>query len=166
MPGMTKAEFQNCQNSGSAYWVHGDISFVMASKLFAVNHGSNRTFGPVLCGSVHGPRASPNQTGKRFSVLGPPEQFHFGLADPNHSEPLSTSTSTSSASTSDYSLQDLHSRLIMLPLGFLRCTSFHFEKSAIGAEMTTSHPLTASIFVALTKWELLPRRNAFKGKIG
>ncbi|KAG1726360.1 uncharacterized protein EDB91DRAFT_1086810 [Suillus paluster] len=36
MPGMTKAEFQNCQNCGSAYWVHGDISFVMASKLFAV----------------------------------------------------------------------------------------------------------------------------------
>ncbi|KAG1731082.1 uncharacterized protein EDB91DRAFT_1338665 [Suillus paluster] len=36
MPGMTKAEFQNCQNCGSAYWVHGDISFVMASKQFAV----------------------------------------------------------------------------------------------------------------------------------
>ncbi|KAG1805489.1 hypothetical protein EV424DRAFT_1558738 [Suillus variegatus] len=83
------------------------------------NHGSNRTFGPVLDGSVHGSGVSLNRTGNRFSVLSPAEPFYFGSVLPNRSEPFSTLTSTPLTSMST-KLRDLHSSL--LPLAFLRQT--------------------------------------------
>ncbi|KAG1818309.1 hypothetical protein EV424DRAFT_1620499 [Suillus variegatus] len=70
-----------------------------------MNHGLNRTFGPVLCGSVRGSLTSQNRTENQFSVLGHLEQFHSGLGHPNHSEPSTLPSFTS-----------------MLPLAFFKAT--------------------------------------------